>query len=229
MRDIVYFLEKLIHAENPVWVTVLTIVFLLMLVFILSPATGAKVIDVFLLKRKKKGKPELSKKHFLGHPIYDYFSFHLVRLKTLDFGGLGKSDAIRDLLYVKITIYQKRVKEFISEGINITDKLEFKRLVNATILKAEEDCEKEWRHLKIELLNELIQDYNTWHSQSAAFARMAICNITNSEIYDSVLEQMQEILAIVETKFRVTMPDIEQGLTQANGKYAGLKYTSIYF
>lgn len=229
MRDTVQFLEKLIKADNPIWVTVLIALFLLVLAFILSPGTGAKVIDVIMLNRKKDNKPRLDKKYFLGHPIYDYFSYNLIRLKTLDFGGEGKSDAIKDMLYLKITIYHKRVKEFIAEGINISDQFEFKRLVHNTILKAEEDCENEWQRLSIDLLEELIRDYNTWHSQSAGFARMAICNITNSEIYDSILEQMQEILAIVETKFRVTMPDIEKGLTQANGKYAALNYKSIYF
>lgn len=229
VRDIVHFLENLIKADNPIWVTILIALFILVLAFIMSPGFGAKVVDLIMLKRKKQVKSKLSKKYFLGHPIYDYFSFNLLRLKNLDFGNTGKSDAIKDMLYLKYTIYHSRVKDFITEGIHITDRLEFKRLVHHTILKAEEDCEKEWQKLKIELLEELIRDYNTWHSQSASFARMAICNITNSEIYDSIFEQMQEILAIVETKFRVTMPDIEKGLTQANGKYKELKYKSVYF
>ena len=229
MRDIVQFLEKLIQAENPLWVTTIIALFLLILAFILSPSAGAKIIDVLLLRNSKKNKSALNNRYFLGHPIYDYFNYNLVRLKTLDFGNSGKSDAIKDMLYLNITIYKKRVKEFISIGIHTTDRLEFKRLVRNTILKAEEECEKEWYKLDIDLLDALINDYNSWHAQSSSFARMAICNITNSEIYDTVLEQMQEILAIIETKFRVTMPDIEKGLTQANGKYAALKYKSIYF
>lgn len=229
MRDIVHFLENLIKADNPTWLTVLIALFLLVLAFILSPGFGAKVFDVILLKRNKPDKPKLAKKYFLGHPIYDYFTYNLIRLKHLDFGSSGKSDAIKDMLFLKFTIYHSRIKEFISEGINTTDRFEFKRLVHNTILKAEEDCEQEWKKLKVELLDELIRDYNAWHFQSAAFANMAICNITNSEIYDTVLERMQEILAILETKFRVTMPDIEKGLTQANGKYKELKYKSIYF
>ena len=211
------------------WLTLLIAIFTLVLAFILSPQFGAKVIDVILLKRRKSDKTRLDKKYFLGHPIYDYFSYNLVRLKNLDFGSSGKSDAIKDMLYLKFTIYHDRIKEFISEGINLTDRFEFKRLVHNTILKAEQDCELEWQKLNVELLDELIRDYNAWHAQSAAFARMAICNITNSEIYDTVLERMQEILAILQTKFRVTMPDIEKGLTQANGKYKELKYKSIYF
>lgn len=229
MRDIVQFLEKLIKADNPMWLTLLIAIFILVLAFILSPQFGAKVIDVILLKRGKSDKTRIDKKYFLGHPIYDYFSYNMVRLKNLDFGSSGKSDAIKDMLYLKFTIYHDRIKEFISEGINLTDRFEFKRLVHNTILKAEQDCELEWQKLNVELLDELIRDYNAWHSQSAAFARMAICNITNSEIYDTVLERMQEILAILQTKFRVTMPDIEKGLTQANGKYKELKYKSIYF
>lgn len=229
MRDIVHFLENLIKADNPLWLTVLIAIFILVLAFILSPQFGAKVLDAIMLKKSKSDKPKLVKKYFLAHPIYDYFSYNLMRLKNLDFGNTGKSDAIKDMLYLNLTIYHDRIKEFISEGINISDRFEFKRLVHHTILKAEQDCENEWRNLKIELLEELIRDYNAWHSQSASFARMAICNITNSEIYDTVLERMQEILAILETKFRVTMPDIEKGLAQANGKYKELKYKSIYF
>ena len=229
MRDIVQFLEKLIKADNPTWVTFLIVVFILVLAFILSPGFGAKVIDVILLKKGKADKSKLDKKYFLGHPIYDYFSYNLVRLKNLDFGNTGKSDAIKDMLYLNLTIYRSKIKEFVAVGTNTTDRFEFKQLVHNTVLKAEEDCEKEWRRLKIEMLEELIRDYNSWHSQSAAFARMAICNITNSEIYDSIPERMQEILAILETKFRVTMPDIEKGLAQANGKYKELMYKSIYF
>jgi hypothetical protein len=229
MRDIIYFLEDMIKAESPVWVTILVALFLLLLAFVLSPGTGARIIDVLLLRKTGKGKTGPDKKHFLSHPIYDYFSLQLSRLKTLDFGGISKSDAIRDMLFLMLTIYRKHVKEFVLEGIHLTDRFEFKQLVHKTILKAEEECEKEWHKLNIEMLEELARDYNTWHSQSASFARMAICNITNSEIYDSVLEQMQEILAIVETKFRVTMPDIEKGLAQANGKYANLVYKSVFF
>ncbi len=229
MRDIIQFLENLVKADNPLWLTILIAIFILVLAFILSPQFGAKVIDAILLKRAKSDKTRLDKKYFLGHPIYDYFSYNLVRLKNLDFGSSGKSDAIKDMLYLKFTIYHDRIKEFISEGINQTDRFEFKRLVHNTVLKAEQDCELEWRKLNIELLDELIRDYNSWHAQSAAFASMAICNITNSDIYDTVLERMQEILAILETKFRVTMPDIEKGLTQANGKYKELQYKSIYF
>lgn len=229
MRDIIHFLENLIKADNPIWLTVLIALFLLVLAFILSPGFGAKVIDIIMLKKNKSEKPKLDKKYFLGHPIYDYFSYNLVRLKNLDFGNAGKSDAIKDMLYLNLTIYRSRIKEFVAAGINTADRFEFKQLVHNTILKAEEDCERDWHRLNIEMLEELIRDYYTWHSQSAAFASMAICNITNSEIYDTVLERIQEILVILETKFRVTMPDIEKGLTQANGKYKELKYKSIYF
>ena len=229
MRDTINFFEKFVQADNPTWVTVLIVVFLLVLAVILSPGFGAKLLDIILLKRNKKGKNKLDKKYFLSHPVFDYFTYNMLRLRNLNFGSSGKSDAIRDMLYLKFSIYHSRIKEFISEGINITDRFEFKKLVHATILMAEEDCEQEWHKLDIDLLGELIMDYNSWHSQSTAFARMAICNITNSDIYDDVLERMQEILAILETKFRVTMPDIEKGLTQANGKYKELKYKSIYF
>lgn len=229
MRDIIQFLENLIKADNPLWLTILIAIFILVLAFILSPQFGAKVLEVIFLKKNQPKKTRLDKKYFLNHPVYDYFSYNLSRLKNLDFGSSGKSDAIKDMLYLKFTIYHDRIKEFIAEGINQTDRFEFKRMVHNTILKAEQDCEQEWRKLNIDLLDELIRDYNSWHAQSAAFASIAICNITNSDIYDTVLERMQEILAILETKFRVTMPDIEKGLTQANGKYKELQYKSIYF
>ena len=228
MKDIIHFLENLIKAEHPLWLILLINLFIMVLALILSPSTGAKLIDVFFSK-KNKSKNQYSKKYFLHHPVFDYFSFNLIRLRNIDFGNSGKSDAIKDMLYLKFTIYHSKIKEFINEGINITDKFEFKRLVHDTILIAEQEYEQEWRKLKINLLDELIRDYNTWHSQSAAFSIMAISNITNSDIYDNIYERMQEILGILETKFRVTMPDIEKGLTEANGKYKELKYKSIYF
>jgi len=228
MKDIIHFLENLIKAEHPVWLTLLNSLLVMVIAFILSPATGVKLIDV-LLSKKKKLKNKYSKKFFQHHPVFDYFSYNLIRLRNVDFGNSGKSDAIKDMLYLKYTIYHSKIKEFINEGINTTDKFEFKRLVHDTILKAEQEYEQEWRKLKINLLEELIRDYNTWHSQSAAFSRMAISNITNSDIYDNINERMQEILGILETKFRVTMPDIEKGLTEANGKYKELKYKSIFF
>ncbi|MCK5023542.1 MAG: hypothetical protein KAS04_05190 [Candidatus Aenigmarchaeota archaeon] len=209
--------------------TIIIALFLLILAFILSPTSGARLIDLILLKRSRTKKRTFNKKYFLNHPIYDYFSYNLVRLRNIDFGSSGKSDAVKDMLYIKFITYHAKIKEFIAEGINTNDKFDFKKLVHHTILKAEEDCENEWKKLKIDLLDELIRDYNTWHSQSTAFAQMAICNITNSDIYDDVPERMQEILGILETKFRVTMPDIEKGLTEANGKYKDLTYKSIYF
>lgn len=228
MKDIIHLLENLVMAKHPVWLTFLISLFIMILAFILSPSAGVKLIDIFVLKRKNPA-PKFSKKYFLNHPIYDYFSFNLIRLRNIDFGNSGKSDAIKDMLYLMLTNYHAKIKEFINEGVNISDKFDFKKLVHNTILMAEQEYEQEWRKLKINLLEELIRDYNTWHAQSAAFAQMAICNITNSEIYDDVSERMQEILGILETKFRVTMPDIEKGLTEANGKYKELKYKSIYF
>ena len=229
MRDIIQFVEDLLKAEQPVWITVVTAIFVLVLAIVLSPSLGAKLVETVFTKRKSEKGKKLGRRYFLNHPVYDYFSYSLTRLRTLDFGSPGKSDAIKDLLYLMFTTYHAKIKAFISEGINITDVFDFKKLVHETILKAEEEYEKEWHRLKIEMLDELIKDYNTWHAQSASFARMAICNITNSEIYDNVPERMQEILAILETKFRVTMPDIEKGLTEANGKYRDLQYKSIFF
>jgi hypothetical protein len=229
MRDTMHFLENLLKTEQPVWVMVVIALFILVLAIILSPSLGAKLVDTLFSKQKKKNGKELGRKYFLNHPVYDYFSYSLTRLRTLDFGSRGKSNAIKDLLYLMFTIYHAKIKTFIGEGINTTDIFDFKKLVHETILKAEEEYEQEWRKLKIDMLDELIRDYNTWHAQSASFARMAICNITNSEIYDNIPERMQEILAILETKFRVTMPDIEKGLTEANGKYKDLQYKSIFF
>jgi len=229
MKDIMQVLEKLFSSQNPVWVTVVTGLFILILAFILSPSIGVKIIEIVSGKRKKGNSARLTRKHFVNHPIYDYLSYNMERLRSLDFGGKGKTSAVKDLLYLKLTVYRSKIKELIKEGIYITDKFEFKTLVHNTILKAEQDFEKEWKNLKIELLDELIKDYNTWHSQSTAFARMAICNITNSDIYDNIPERIQEILCILETKFRVTMPDIEKGLTEANGKYKDLQYKSTFF
>ncbi len=229
MQDIIHFLEKLIKSQTPVWVTIGMGIFILLLAVILSPSTGAKLIDLFLLKKKKAISSNLSKKYFLNHPVFDYLSYNLIRLKSLDFGGEGKTNAIKDLLYLKLTVYKAKIKEFIREGITITDKFDFKNLVHETILESEDTYQSEWKKLNLPVLDELIKDYNTWHSQSAAFARIAICNITNSDIYDTILERMQEILCILETKFRVAMPDIEKGLAEANGKYAELQYKSEFF
>jgi hypothetical protein len=229
MRDIVQFLENLMKTEQPVWITLIIVVFILVLAVILSPTMGAKLVETVFTKRSKPKGKNLCRKYFLNHPVYDYFSYSLTRLRTLDFGSPGKSDVIKDLLYLMFTTYHAKIKEFIIEGINTTDVFDFKKLVHRTILKAEEEYEMEWHKLKTDMLDELIRDYNTWHAQSASFARMAICNITNSEIYDEVSERMQEILVILETKFRVAMPDIEKGLTGANGKYRELQYKSIFF
>ena len=229
MREVFQFLEKIIQSDMPVWGGICTALFILLLSLILSPTTGAKLIDLFLLKKKRITGKQLSKKYFLNYPIFDYLSYNLMRLKSCDFGSEGKTNAIKDLLYLKLTIYKAKIKEFIGEGINITDKFDFKHLVHKTILKAEDEYQLEWQKLKLPVLDELIKDYNVWHNQSAVFARIAICNITNSDIYDNILERMQEILCILETKFRVTMPDIEKGLAEANGKYADLDYKSEFF
>ena len=229
MRELNHLVENILKAENPIWLTILIVVILLIMTFLLSPRLGAKIVMLVMKGKNSKIRKRLGKKYFLNHPIYDYFAFNQERIKNLDFGGRGKTDAIRDMLFLKFKVYKQTIREFILEGTNLTDRFEFKRLVDRTILKAEEKCEREWKSLSIELLNELIRDYNTWHSQSAAFSRIAVCNITNSDIYDNVPERMQEVLAILETKFRVTMPDIEKGLREANGKYKELEYTSIYF
>ena len=105
MRDIAHFLENLVNAENPLWVTIIIALFLLVLAFILSPTSSVKLIDIILLKRNRKQKKKFGEKYFLNHPIYDYFSYNLTRLRNLDFGSDGKSDAIKDMLYLKFTIY----------------------------------------------------------------------------------------------------------------------------
>jgi ABC-type dipeptide/oligopeptide/nickel transport system permease component len=92
MKEIIHFLENLIKAEHPLWQTLLISSFIMILAFILSPSTGAKLIDVFFSK-KNKSKKQYNKKYFLNHPVFDYFSYNLIRLRSIDFGNTGKSEA----------------------------------------------------------------------------------------------------------------------------------------
>ena len=229
MNETVTTMERIIRAENPIWLTIVICLFVLALALILSPTTGAKVLDLIFYKRRQKQKEELTKKYFLNHPIYDYMTMQMQRLKGLSFGNQAKTAAIRDMLFIMFSNYQTAIKNFITGAIDITDKYEFKQIVLSTILSADKQCEQEWLKLELDNIAELVKDFNGWQSQGAAFTHMAIYNITDSDIYDGELERMQEILSILEARFRVTLPVIEKGLMEANGKYSNLDYVPVYF
>lgn len=221
-------MEKLFKAENPVWLTIIIGLFVLALALILSPSAGAKLLDLVFYKRRQKQKKELTDKFFLSHPIYDYLVYNIERLKTLSFGEDAKTALIKDMFYLYFTTYQEKLKEFISVGINITDKYEFKKLVRDQLLTIDNTIETAWLGLGAGGIVSIVKEINGWQSQSTSFTRMAIYSITDSEIFDSPQERMQEILVILETRFRVTLPDIERGLAKDNSIFDGLEYSPIY-
>jgi hypothetical protein len=221
-------MEKLFKAENPVWLTITIGLFVLALALILSPSAGAKLLDLVFYNKRRKQKKELTDKFFLSHPIHDYLVYNIERLKTLSFGDDAKTALIKDMFYLFFTIYHEKLKEFISVGINTTDKYEFKKLVRDKILTADSAIETAWLGLGAAGIVSIVKEINAWQSQSTSFTRMAIYSITDSEIFDNPQERMQEILVVLETRFRVTLPDIERGLVKDNSIFDGLEYTPIY-
>lgn len=229
MQQLFTLAEKLLKAENPLWLTISLGILFQAIIFILSPTSGSKLIDLLLLRRRGKQKKKYTRKYFMNHPIYDYFTYNLSRLRTLDFGNEGKTNAIKDMLYLLYTTYHASITQMITEGLYISDKYEFKELIKQTLLRADEDYLREWGKLKIKQISQLAHTCYHYQAQSIVFTQAAITNIVNSEIYDSVPERMHEILAIVETRFRVTMPDIEKGMSESDDHYNDLNYKSIFF
>jgi hypothetical protein len=228
MREITQTMEKMFKAENPIWLTIVIGIFVLALALIPSPSSGAKLLDLIFYKKRQKQKKELTDKFFLNHPVFDFLAYNLERLKTLDFGSEGKTALARDMLFIFFTTYKERIKEFITESINLEDRYALKKLAREKILTADSAVTSQWLGLKVGGIENTAKEFNTWQAQSKQFAQMAIYNITDSDIYDSPQERLQEILITLEARFRATLPDIEKGLAKTGNSYDNLKNVPVY-
>lgn len=229
VKDIITYLME---TTLPAWiVAILALLFLFIsfLTIFLKSKHTLKILEFIFPKRKKilrKGYIKNPQNYFHNHPVYDFIDYYTGKIYEFDFGSEFKNNAFKDMLVVKMRTYTEKINEFIRRGLETNDRFILKQITRETILDCLEHYEARWYKLGIPRFDELKEDYKLWHKQSSKFSLLAIQNILNSAIYDDTYERMDEILMILETKFRVTMPDIEKGLREANGKYDNLVYKS---
>lgn len=118
-------------------------------------ATGTTSITLFLLKyflieRKKKKKGELSSGDLKDHTIFDTIEDMLENdLKYKNFGSDGRTEVMREIIYIQLDTYRTALKQFISDNPSFEDHTDFRKKVRACVYKMIDECEARWEQRQI--------------------------------------------------------------------------------
>lgn len=207
-----------ILSINNTKILLIAALFVVLAGILFYPVIRAKVIALISYKKRKLFKYDLSVQSLLNHPILTYLNLQQVGIQYLFFDTPAHTEAVKDMLVVLFTTYKKAIQDFVIQGSVLADKYAFKALVGNTILKMDKTCESEWLKLDIENKEDMIASFHQWQSDASGFLNRAIINVTQSDIYDNNMERIQEILSLLQTKFDMTIPDIDRsfGLPTSN-------------
>ena len=219
-------MNLLAFTKSPVIVFIAALNFGLMASVIFYPVVRSKVAALVSFKKRKLFKYDMTVQALLNHPVLSYLSLQQTGIKHLVFDDPGHTETIKDMLNIYFATYKKAIKDFITQGVVLTDKYAFKKLVENTILLMDNTCDEEWSKLDFEGKEGLIKSFQAWQQRAAGFLNRAIMNVTVSNIYDNNIERLQEILSLLQAKLDMTLPDIDQAFGVPRDKTAGISFTA---
>lgn len=196
--------------QHPFLVFFIALIAGLFAAVIFYPYVRSRFIALVSYKKRKFFKYDLTVQQLLNHAIIAYLSLQQSGIRHLEFPDKQMEAHIKDMLNILFSTYKKAIKDFITQGVVITDKYAFKKLLESTILEMDKLCEAEWRKLNIPGIDTLIKNFHQHQRESTGFLNRAILHVATGDVYDNSIERIQEILSLLEVKFDMTIPDVHE-------------------
>lgn len=184
---------------------------------------GVTSVTLFLLKyflgerRKRKRVPTLK-----DHIIFDTLEDLLENdIKHRTFGSEGRTDAIKTLITIQLTIYRDSLKQFIEDNPEFESPVEFRKKLRTCIYKMVSDSEKEWQQRQLPM--PLIRKYSTLYKQriDLLLSDVLLSSMSNLE-HNEVMEVfLNEARVVFKTGLQ---DDVVTALTLLNGELEGSTY-----